>query len=326
MRSKVKILGLCALLLITAGLFAGCGAKKDTYPTKPIEFVVHTNPGDSIYIFADTVSKLLNEKKIVTQPITVTPKTGGSGAVAYNYVGQKKNDPYYLLSIQPSAITTPIQQKIEISWKDGFVPIACMIADENVIAVSKNSKYQTMQDLINDAKKSPKSVSMGGTIYGAADSIVTFLVEKETGVKFNFVSYKSAGESVVACLGGNVDAVSCNPSEVIGQVQAGEMRVLGVASEAKSPFLPNTPTFKEQGINVVFNSFRGIVAPPGTSPEVIKYWSDALAKVREMPEWKNSLKNNTNIDFYMDANTFKNYLDERDKFYRSVLTEMGLVK
>lgn len=327
MMFKGKALGLCVLLLFTAGLFAGCGAnKQDDYPTKPIEFVVHTNPGDSIYLFADSISKLLNEKKIVTQPMTVNPKTGGSGAVAYGYVAQKANDPYFLLSIQPSAITTPILQKLDVSWKSGFVPIACMIADENVIAVRKDSKFQTMKDLIDEAKKDPKSVSMAGTIYGAADSIVTYLVEKEAGVTFNFVSFKSAGESIVATLGGNTDAVSCNPSEIIGQVQSGDMRVLGVASEERSPFLPDTPTFKEQGLNVVFNSFRGIVAPPGVSEDVIEYWNDALSKLRELPEWQQSLKNNTNIDFYMDTQEFKSYLDERDKFYQTVLAEMGLLK
>lgn len=334
MLKRKGVISIVVMLFAVSAIMAGCGskgsgsgeqAKQSDYPKKPIEFVVHTNPGDSVYIFADSAGKILNSRKIVEQNITAVPKTGGSSATAYAYVAQKKGDPYFLLTCQPSAITTPIIQKLDITYKQ-FTPIACLVADENVIAVKADSKFKSIKDLTQQAKSSPKSVSMGGTIYGAADSIVVHLVEKATGAKFNFVSFKSAGESVVALLGGNVDAVACNPSEVIGQVQAGTVRVLGVASDKRSPYIPDTPTFKEAGMDVVFNSFRGVVAPAGISEDVVKYWENAFAKLKDDAEWKKLMKDNTYIELYMDSKTFKAYLDEREKFYQKTLDEMGLLK
>lgn len=333
MLKKNRVLYL-AITLFVAAVFtvggqgygnAADASKPSDYPKKPIEFIAHTNPGDSVYNFADNTARLLNARKLVDQKIVVIPKVGGSSAIAYAYVSQKKNDPYFLLTCQPSAITTPILQKLTITYKQ-FTPIASLISDENCIAVRQDSKYKSIKELTAQAKKSPKSVSMGGTIYGAADSIVVHMVEKETGAKFNYVSFKSAGESVVALLGGNIDAVACNPGEVIGQVQAGAVRVLAVASEKRSPYLSKTPTFKEEGINVLFSSFRGFVAPGGISEGVVRYWENAFSKLREDPDWKKMLEDNQYVDFYMDSKTFKSYLDEREKFYRQTLDEMGLLK
>lgn len=327
MKRRSVALGTCMLALALAGaLLAGCSSVGgQSYPSKPIEFVVHTNPGDAIYTFADNASRILTSKKIVTQPMNIVVKSGGSSATAYSYVAGKKVDPYYLLSIQPSALTTPMTQNLEITYKQ-FTPIANMIGEENVIAVKADSPIKSMKDLVAAAKKEDKSVSMGGTTLGAADSIVTYMIEKEAGVKFNFVSFKSAGESVVAVLGGNVDAVSCNPSEIVGQMQAGTARVLGVASEKQSAFLPNVPTMKEQGLNIVFSSFRGVVMAGDVPADAVKFWQNAFAKLRDDSEWKDTLKTSTSIDQYLDTASFKPYLEEREKFYRQVLTDMGVIK
>lgn len=322
----VSFITLCLVInvFVFGAVCKGFAAGED-FPKKKIEFIAHTNPGDSVYIFADNAARLLNAKKIVDQRIVVIPKVGGSSASAYAYVAQKKEDPYFLLTCQPSAITTPINQKLSITYKQ-FTPIASLVAEENVIAVKQDSKYKSIKDMVAQAKKIPKSVSVGGTIYGAADSIVVHLMEKETGSKFNFVAFKGAGESVVALLGGNIDAVSCNPSEIIGQVQAGTARILAVASEERSPYLPTSPTFKEEGIDLLFNSFRGFVAPAGISDSVVRYWENAFSQLSNDPDWKKILQDNVYISFYMDSKKFKNFLDGRQMFYERTLDEMGLLK
>ena len=321
---KLTWIGVLILAIGALASLVGCG-QSQAYPNKQIEFVVHTDPGDAVYIFADNAARILTSQKIVPQPINVVTKSGGSSAAAYSYVNGKKGDHYYLLTCQPSAITTPINQGLDITWKN-FTPIASMIADENVVSVKSDSPYKSIKDLVEKAKKSPKSVNVGGTTFGAADSIVLHLIEKNGGCEFNYVAFKSAGESVVALLGGNVDAISCNPSEVIGQVQAGTVRVLAVASEKRSPFLPNVPTMKEEGLNFTFNSFRGVVAPGGISADVAKYWETAFTKLKDEQAWKDSLKANNTIEFYMNSADFKAYLEEQEKFYRQTLDEMGLLK
>jgi putative tricarboxylic transport membrane protein len=324
--SRFVVIGiLISVGMILAGS-TGVAAAAAAYPTKQIEFVVHTNPGDSVHIFASAVAQLLNAKKIVTQPIVVVTKAGGSSAVAYAFTAQKKGDPYFLQACQPSALTTPIIQNLNVTWRQ-FTPVANVYAEENILVVKKDSKIRDLKDMIAAAKKAEKAVSIGGGVFGAGDSMVTYLLEKEYKVKFNFVSFRGAGESMVALLGGNIDVLSCNPSEAIGQVQAGTVRVLGVTSEKRSPFLPDVPTLIEQGstLGMIF-SFRGILMPGGVSAEVVKYWNDAIKKMRETKEWKDILLKSTCIDDYLDNKKFAAFLEEKEKFYQSFLTEMGLKK
>lgn len=324
MLKKSWLMGVCFLLVV--GIVLTVHGKSPAYPTKQVEFIVHTNPGDSVHIFASTLGRILNAKKIVQQPIVVVTKPGGASAAAYAFVAQKEGNPYYLLATQPSALTTPMIQNLKITWRQ-FTPVANVYAEENAIVVKKDSKIKDMKDLIAEARKGEKAVSMGGGIFGAGDSIITYLLEKEYKVKFNFVSFKGAGESLVALLGGNIDALSCNPSEAIGQVQAGTVRVLGVATEKRSPFLPDVPTFREQGSSIgIIISFRGIVMPGGVSDDVVNFWNDAIRKLRETQEWKDALKQITVIDHYIESKRFKNFLEEKEKFYQSILTEMGLKK
>jgi putative tricarboxylic transport membrane protein len=328
MSRKSRLVCFLSVLLIATLVLAVAGERKAgaaDYPAKPITFVVHNNPGDALYIFADVAARTLNQKKIVPQPISVLPKVGGGSAAAYAYVSKMRKDPYTLLTCQPSALTTPIIQNLSITYKD-FTPVACMVSDENAIAVKQNSKFKTINDLANQAKASPKSINMGGAIYGAADSIVIRMLEKETGARFNYVPFTGGGESMAALLGGHVDALACNPSEVMGQVQAGTIRILAVASETRSPYLPQTPNFKEEGINLTFSSFRGFVATGGVEESVLRYWENAFAKLRNDPEWKKMVEDNQYIDTYMDAKTFKTFLDAREELYKQVLSDMGLLK
>ncbi len=322
---KLTILSILALALGSLAALTGCGGQSQAFPNKSIEFVVHTDPGDAVYIFADNASRILTSQKIVSQQMNVVTKSGGSSAAAYSYVNGKKGDPYFLLSSQPSAVTTPINQGLDITWKN-FTPIASLMADENVVAVKADSPYKSIKDLVAKAKEAPKKVNVGGATFGAADSIVLHLLGKAGGCEFNYVAFKSAGESVVALLGGNVDAISCNPSEVVGQVQAGTTRVLAVASEKRSPFLPDVPTMKEEGLNFTFNSFRGVMAPGGITEDVVKFWDDAFAKLKDQQAWKDALKTNNNVEFYKNSKDFKTYLEEQEAFYRTTLDEMGLLK
>ncbi len=323
-RRKIEICLLLVIGIFLAGSSSGLAAA--AYPTKQIEFIVHTNPGDAVHIFASAVSQVLTAKKIVTQPMVVVTKAGGSSAVAYAYTAQKKGDPYYLQACQPSALTTPIIQNLNVTWRQ-FTPVANVYAEENIMVVKKDSKMKDLKDMIAAAKKGEKAVSVGGGVFGAGDSMITYLLEKENKVKFNFVSFRGAGESMVALLGGNIDVLSCNPSEAIGQVQAGTVRVLGVASEKRSPFLPDVPTFREQGstIGMIF-SFRGILMPGGVSDDAVKYWGDAIRKLRETKEWKDVLQQSTCIDSYLDNKAFSKFLEEKEKLYHSLLIEMGLAK
>ncbi|MFZ5633540.1 MAG: tripartite tricarboxylate transporter substrate binding protein [Bacillota bacterium] len=332
MKGKMRFIVIFGILSILAAALSGCGGKdqekssgKSSYPSKPVEFVVHTNPGDGVDLFIRTAADIINKEKLSSQPVNVVNKVGGSGAVAMGYVSGKEGDNHILITSQPSTLTTPLRNNLGVGYKD-FTPVCRVIAEESVVAVRADSPYKSMSDLIAAAKKAPKSISHGTGVLGAADTVLDFLISKATGAQFNIVSFKGGGENIVALLGGNVDFVSVNPSEVIGQVEAGKVRLIGIASEKRLPKLPDVPTLKEQGIDVVFQSFRAVSGPKGMSPEAVKYWEDVFKKVTQTEAWKKYLNDNMISDVYCGSQEFGKYLDEQDKMYKEVLTEMGVLK
>ncbi len=301
-------------------------AAKIDYPTKAVEFVVHTSPGDGIDLMLRTAQDIINKEKMVSQTINVINKTGGSGATAMGYIASKANDPHFLVSTQPSGITTPLRNKMDVSYKD-FTPIAMMMSESSVIVVRNESPLKSMADLIAAAKKAPKSVSMGSGVMGAADTVLGHLVAKATGVEFNVIpSPDGGGANMVKLLGGNVDFIVTNPSEAVGQLEAKKVRVLAISSAKRSPELPDVPTLKEQGIDVEFDSFRGIMGTKGMSPEIVAYWEGVFEKVTKTPAWAKYLKDSVVMDTFMKHEDLSKYLDNQQKMYTNVLGDMGLLK
>ena len=330
MKARNRVVIVLAGIMSLALVLSGCGGakdqgKKDTYPDKPVEFVVHTNPGDGVETFIRTAGDTMNKEKMVGQPINIINKVGGSGAAAMSYVADKKSDQYTLITAQPSTLTTPLRNNLKVSYKN-FTPICNMIAEESVVAVRTESPFKSMSDLIEAAKKSPKSVSHGVEVLGSADTILDYMIAKKTGVQFNMISFKGGSENMIALLGGNVDFITVNPSEAVGQVQAGKVRLLGVASNKRMAKLPDVPTLKEQGIDVVFQSFRGVNGTAEMKPETVKYWEDAFKKVTQAPAWKKYLEDNYITDTYMNSADFSKYLAEQEVMYKEILTEMGVIK
>ncbi|MFZ5648583.1 MAG: tripartite tricarboxylate transporter substrate binding protein [Bacillota bacterium] len=328
LRIGKKLVGIMVLLLVLVTV--GCQSQQSApagggkeFPSKPMEFVAHTNPGDGADIFMRTLADTMTKNGIVKQPINVVNKVGGSGSVMLGYLQAKAGDPHYLMPAQVSLLTTPIRNNLGVTYKD-FTPVALMVTDEMVIAVREDSPYKNMKDLIDAAKKQAKSVKQGGGVFGGSDSILGYLIEKTTGVKFNFITFKGGGEAIVALLGGNADFLAMNPSEVLGQVEAKKVRIIAVASDKRLESMPDVPTLKEQGIDVVFQSFRGVAAPKDLPKEALTSLEQAVKKATETESWKKYVKDNVLTPNYKNSAEFATYLDKQNELYTNVIKEMGL--
>ncbi len=298
------------------------------FPEKPITLVVHAAPGGGSDIFARTLAAVFEKEKILPQPVVVENRAGGSGAVAFSYVFGKKGDPYFLLTAVTSFLTTPMLQAdtLKFTPKD-FTPIANFAFDEYMLMVKGDSKYKTMKDIIDDAKARPaKDIKVAGTQLGSADSICAYLIEKEAGVKFNFIVFNSGGEANAALLGGHVDLVVTNPGEALELAKAGKVRNLGVFAEKRLVGAPDVPTMKEQGINAVYVQNRGLVAPGGIPAAERKVLEDAMLKYTKTEAYKKYIQDNLLTESWMDGATFGKWLDGEWVRYEPILKDMGVLK
>lgn len=318
---------LIAVLLVTmiVTLIAGCGQAATKFPEKPITLIVQSGAGGGSDIFARTLASGFEKEKLLSQPIVVENKSGGSGAVAFAYTAGKKGDPYFIQTAVANFLTTPLQGNSQVTYKD-FTPIANFAFDEYVVLVKTDSKFQSMKDVIAAGKDKPKEVKVGGAELGASDSIATFMLEKATGAKFNYIVFAGGGESTAALLGGHVDLIVGNPGEAMEMVKGGKVRSLGVFAEKRLAGWPDLPTMKEQGINVTYVQNRGIVAPGNLPPDARKVIEEAMLKYFKGDTFKKYVKDNFLSEGWMDGETFGKWLDSENTRYSDILKEMGLIK
>lgn len=238
-------------------------------PTRPIEFVCFFSPGGGSGIFAEVVGSIMEKEKIVPVAMPRIFKPGGGGAVGMAYLAEKSGNPHFLASTSNPFILTPISVglagKKTITHKD-FTKISILAFDEMAIVVKYDSPYKTIKDLIAASKAKPKSVKFGGTAAGSTDSLLVAALAKAAGVQFNYIAFQGGGEANAALLGGHIDAISANPTEILPQVEGKTMRMLAVASEKRVPGFKDLPTIKEDGFNVVFNTHRGSSPLPASPP------------------------------------------------------------
>jgi len=310
-----------ALFIIVSG---GSTFGQGEYPAKPITLIVHAGAGGGGDIFARTLSMGIEKNKLLPQPIVVENKPGGGGGIAFTYVASKNNDPYFILTAVTNFLTSSVLGRIPVGIKD-FTPIANFAFDEYMLIVNANSKYNSLKDLIADARANPRKISVGGAAPGSADSVCIYLTEKAAGVEFNRIVFKSGGEINAALMGGHVEVAMTNPGEALEGLKAKKIKILGVFSENRLPMAPDVPTMKEQGINAVYAQNRGIVAPAGIPKESRKVLEQAFFKYTKTDTFKKYLSDNMLSLAWMDGETFGIWQMKEIRRYEVILKDMGLM-
>jgi putative tricarboxylic transport membrane protein len=294
-------------------------------PDKPVEFVVQAAAGGGSDIFARSLAKVLADEKIVTVPINVVNKPGGSGAVAYSYLRQKKGDPHVIATVTGSYITTPVHGHSPVSYKD-FTNAAVLCVEDYVGVVRADSPYKSLKDLIAAAKKKPNGIRFGGSNPGSSDNIIETRLEKAAQVQLNYIPFQSGGEVNAALLGGNVDVASPNPSEATELMKAGRLRALAMFSPERLDKWKDIPTAKEQGFDVTLSQFRGVIAAGGLTKDQSAFWQGAMMKLYQSAGFKKYLEDNGLRPLLKTGAEVENYFAEQTKFYTEVYTELGLLK
>lgn len=327
MSKKINIL--VFLIIILLAVLTGCSNNASTVttaetktwtPTKEFQFIVPMSAGGGSDIFARTIAKIA--ENYCSSPIIVINKPGGSSAIGFSYVANQKGDPYTISLISSSFFTGPLGGKSPVSYKD-FTPIAGMAYDPSCVVVKADSKYNSLSDLLKDAKDNPDKLSFAGVGGLTDDTILFAAMTDKAGVKLKYVPFQSGGESATAVLGGHVDAAFMNPAEANAQIQAGKLKPLAVALDKRLEGFPSVPTFKEDGVDISLAQFRGVVAPKDIPEEVVVYLSDLMKKVSEDPAWQEQyLKNNFIQGEYLDYKACAQKVEQVNEMYKKYIGQV----
>lgn len=295
-------------------------------PKQPIEFVIFASPGGGSSVYAEVVGGIMEKEKLVPVAVPRVHKPGGSQSVGMAYLHEKGKSDYAFGSTSNSYVTAALTGASKtISHKD-FRDIAITAFDEMVVLVKYDSPYQSMKDVIDALKAKPKGVTWGGSNVGGSDSILAAKIGKSAGVEFNYVAFQGGGEVNAALLGGHIQMASANPTEVMQQLEGKTMRAIALASEQRIEKIKEVPTLKEEGFDVVFNTFRGINAAPGMSDAAVKYYEDVAKKVMETAEYKKYIEDNMMTPKFLNSAETRKFYDSFAADMEAVLVELGVVK
>jgi tripartite-type tricarboxylate transporter receptor subunit TctC len=308
-----RCLGRClALVLVCVGLFA---TSAQAWPDRPIEIVVGFAPGGGTDITARTLATYL--EKELGGSVVIVNKSGASGAIGLSYVARAKPDGHTLgMTNMPGLLTIPIEREAGYVPSD-FTYLANLVRDPCAFSVSVNSPYKTLADLVAAAKANPGKISVSTSGIGTDDHLQMVFFEKATGTKLNHVPFNGAAPQRNAVFGGHTDVGGMNIGEAM-PYSGINLRILAQAAEVRSVLAPEVPTFKEQGVDVVLASERGLVGPKGLSKEVKEKLETALSNIAKNPEFVKQIRSQfTEID-YLPSDAWQARLTRADGDLRAL--------
>jgi putative tricarboxylic transport membrane protein len=313
-------LGGLALLLASFSAWA-----QSFTPTRPVDVVNHSKAGGGSDLFARALVKMLEDEKLVQPGWQVVSKPAGSGGEAMGYLAEKKGDKHTVSVFTNTWVVTGLTRaESKYTIKD-FTPLARMILEPTIVVVKADSPYKSLMDFVQDAKKNPgKLVQVGGTV-SSVDNLFRNLIQKQTGAKWQYIDVRSGGERIANILGGHMHIYFPQPAEVSEHVRAGSIKIIAALTENRLAGYSNVPTIKEQGLDVpIITQVRGVLGPPETAPEVVKYWEDLILKLTKTPSWKKYVDENQVESAYLNGKQLAAALNQLTEQLRSTLKEAGV--
>lgn len=293
-KSKLsKVLVSILVLLLAVALIAGCGGKKpeggtapeqpkrEGYPEKPVQLIVSYSAGAATDAQARPLIKYFQQE--FGQPLVIVNIAGAGGTTGWNQFVQQVPDGYHLTVYNlPHIIAKSLLEDTLYSWED-FVPVVHWGFDPVAIGVLPNSPFNSIQDLVDYAKANPKSITAGTAGLFVGQHLAILMLEKEAGIELTTLPFPGAADAQAAIMGGQIDVNFGNLSDMyrLGD----QIKILGVTAAERHEFLPNVPTLREQGFDVIMSTDRGIAAQKDVPQEIIDILEEGFMNIMRNPEY-----------------------------------------
>ncbi|MDB6454389.1 Bug family tripartite tricarboxylate transporter substrate binding protein [Falsirhodobacter sp. 20TX0035] len=253
------------------------------FPEKPVTLVVWSGAGGSLDTYGRKLAELLEREAGWT--VKVDNRPGGSGAVGLSQIVTQPADGYNIL-VLTGTLTFGIAQGLIPFKLEDLRLLRAMQSEPSSLAVMNDSAFQTVDDFVTYMKEHPNELRVGGHSSGGFHQYMLYQLMKQGGFESGWIPHDASGKVTLALLGHHIDAAMMTPSTALSQVKSGEIRLLGVSTAERSPFLPDAPTFKEQGYDIEGAIWRGIAVKAGTPDDAVDAIQAAIDTVTASEEWK----------------------------------------
>lgn len=274
------------LLAAGLGTLAAPALAQAPWPAgRPIEVIVGFAPGGGTDVMVRALAQMLTPE-LPGANFVVVNRPGAGGETAYVALQGARPDGYTLGTINtPGYLSLGVQRRVRYD-RAQIRLIARIVDDPSAFVVHRDSPYRTLKDLVDAAKRRPGTISVGSSGIGTDDHLGLTLFEAASGTEFIHVPFAGAGPVRNAVLGRQIDVAGLNLGEIgmLGQ-ESPALRAIAGMGERRWELMPDVPTFREEGYDVLMTSERGLGAPRGIPDEIARRLEDAIAKVIATPEW-----------------------------------------
>jgi tripartite-type tricarboxylate transporter receptor subunit TctC len=280
-RRQALALGSTALLLPHA-------ARAQAWPSGPVTFVVGYAAGGSTDINARELAQVMTP--VIGQQIIIDNKGGAAGSIGLRAVANAKPDGQTLfVAVGTNVIINPHVQKGMIDTIASLAPV-CQITDyQYVLVVGNKVPANNATELVALAKKDPEKLTYSSSGVGGNNHLAGALFAKAAGIKMTHVPYKGTGPAVADVISGQITMNFSSLPPAVSQIKGGNLRALAVTGNKRVKSLPEVPTLKEQGVDVVVTSWQGLFAPAKTPPDVLDKIEKAAKEAMKNPKWDEAL-------------------------------------
>lgn len=300
-------------------------AKPENYPKKPIEILVPYAAGGAADLAARAIASVLPDY-LDGATVTITNVTGGNGVVGISQLMNAKNDGYTLAAYaSPLFEITPYMNDVAYTMDD-FTFLGTTVQRPNVLVVNSKSGWNTLDDFVKHAKENP-GTTYGDPAAGSAHLGFETLIKKAELTDMKFVPYSGgSGEAITALLGQHIDSVIALPADTFEYIKSGDLKALCIEGEERIDIMPDVPTAKELGYDVVVGLTNGFVAPAGLDSRIAEYLSAALEKAVQDPRVLDLDPGDEGLLVYYNGQETKELLKSTATSFEPIIKELGLSK
>jgi len=318
---KNLIAVLLAVAMITGLMSTAQAAKK--FPAKPIKLVVYTKPGGAIDVFARKFTAVA--AKYTDATFVVVNKSGAGGIIAMKYILGQKADGYKFAAVTRSNIGKIVSTGGKVD-SDAINWMGLMVIDPEAVITSKNSKINTWEQLVADAKAKGGKQIWVGPAAGGNDHIMAMTTWKAAGIEAKWIPYQGGGKAMAALMGGHGVAYVGNPGDVVGRP---DLKVAAVASPKRlGGEFADVPTFDELGVKGLNNEimWRGFMTKKGIPADAEAFYLDLLHKVAADPEWQAYIAKGGAHPVMKGKDEFTAIVNKDKEVFTAALKSLGVLK
>jgi len=292
------------------------------YPEKPVRYIIAFAPGGESDIAARLQQQVWRKKW--GHELIVEPKPGAGGALAWSQLNGFPGDGYTIMGTNmPHLVLQPLEGNVQYQTDD-IVNVIFFNYTPDAIVVRSESPFKTYQEFIAAAKASPGRITLAGSGTNSANHAANEKLNQVAGIKTTYVPFKGTGDLVSSLLGGHVDGAMSYSSLAVAQ--KGKTRVLAVATPQRLAYLPDTPTFRELGVDWVDGGYRGAGVPKSTPEDLRKRISDMFIEINKDADFRRQMTEQGIEILDIGYDKMAAFVEERKKAYVAAAKLLGLVK